>query len=91
MSAGRLADEPCVKHQSEDVPAKWQGAATVQPLLHTVESAAKRLSIGRTLMFELIASGAVRSVRIKGRRLVPEAALVDFVSRTCLGPRAGDQ
>ncbi|MBA9002049.1 MULTISPECIES: excisionase family DNA-binding protein [Thermomonospora] len=51
-----------------------------EQLLLTVEAAAKRLSIGRTKMFHLIATGQVRSVTIGTARRVPAEALTEFVS-----------
>lgn len=50
------------------------------PLLLTVEEAAERLGIRRTLMYSLVSSGAVRSV-VVGRRLrrIPAEALHEYV------------
>jgi excisionase family DNA binding protein len=39
----------------------------------------KRLSIGRSMAFELISCGRLRSVKVGRRRLVSEAALVEFI------------
>jgi excisionase family DNA binding protein len=49
--------------------------------LHNIESAMARLGVGRSTVFELIASGALRSVKVGRRRLVPEQAIRDFVDR----------
>jgi excisionase family DNA binding protein len=49
--------------------------------LHTVEQARERLNVGRSKVFELIASGELRSVRIGRRRLIPEQAIRDFVAQ----------
>jgi excisionase family DNA binding protein len=46
----------------------------------TVEEAADRLGIGRTLMYALITAGDVESVRIGRLRRVPAAALEKYVS-----------
>jgi excisionase family DNA binding protein len=40
----------------------------------------ERLSIGRSTAFVLVASGQLRSVRIGRRRLVPVAALDEYVA-----------
>jgi excisionase family DNA binding protein len=48
-------------------------------LLLSVEEAARLLGIGRTLMFELIGSGAIASVRIGRLRRVPANALDRYV------------
>lgn len=48
-------------------------------LVLTVEEAAQRLGIGRTVMYALVSSGAVESVRIGRLRRVPADALVTFL------------
>ena len=59
-------------------------------LVLTVEEAAERLGIGRTLMYALIAAGDVESVRIGRLRRVPADALDAFVLRLrCHGPTDG--
>ncbi len=50
-------------------------------LVLTVEEAADRLGIGRTLMYSLVRSGAVESVRIGRLRRIPEDALETFVAK----------
>jgi excisionase family DNA binding protein len=54
-------------------------AAAVAVLL-TVEEAADRLSIGRTTMYGLVASGAVQSVTIGRLRRIPAECLDAYVS-----------
>lgn len=62
--------------------------AAIDPtLLLTVEEAARRLRIGRTLCFHLIGSGQLESVRIGGLRRVPAEALHDYVARLRQQPR----
>jgi excisionase family DNA binding protein len=51
------------------------------PLMHAVEPAAARLGIGRSVMYRLIASGDIPTVKVGKRRLVPEAELVAYVGR----------
>jgi excisionase family DNA binding protein len=53
----------------------------VRVLLVRPEDAARVLGIGRTKVYELIRSGALRSVRVGGLRRVPVAALDEFVAR----------
>jgi excisionase family DNA binding protein len=48
-------------------------------LVMTVEEAAERLGIGRTLMYALVKSEAIESVCIGRLRRIPEDALVTFV------------
>ncbi|WP_067137746.1 helix-turn-helix domain-containing protein [Microtetraspora malaysiensis] len=50
-------------------------------LLLTVTEAAEALAISRAKLYQLIASGAVVSVRIDGARRVPVAALTDYIAR----------
>jgi excisionase family DNA binding protein len=45
----------------------------------TVEQAAERLGIGRTLMYSLVSSGSVESVTIGRLRRIPADALVRYV------------
>jgi excisionase family DNA binding protein len=49
-------------------------------LLLTVPEAAKALAISRSKLYELIAAGLVRSVRIDGSRRVPVEALETYVA-----------
>lgn len=51
------------------------------PLALTVEQAAKRLGIGRTLMYALIASGEVESVPIGRLRRIPVECLTEYLNR----------
>ena len=48
--------------------------------LLTVQEAAQRLRISRWLLYELIRSGRLRTVKIGSRRLVPPAALRECVA-----------
>lgn len=58
-------------------------------LLVTPEEAARRLSVGRTTLYELLSSGALPSVQIGRCRRVPVSALSAFVDR--LSGRQGDR
>jgi excisionase family DNA binding protein len=49
-------------------------------LLVRPEDAAIALGIGRTKVYELMRSGALRSVKIGGLRRIPAIALADFVA-----------
>lgn len=53
-------------------------------LLLTPEDAAKTLSISRSKLYELLASGALESVRIGASRRIPRDALDEFVE-SCRG------
>jgi excisionase family DNA binding protein len=50
------------------------------PLVLTINSAAERLGISRSLMYALIQSGEVESVRIGRLRRVPTEALSEYVT-----------
>ena len=45
-----------------------------------VEDVALRLQVGRTAVYDLLRSGALRSVKIGGSRRVTLAALAEFVA-----------
>jgi excisionase family DNA binding protein len=55
------------------------GGHTDRALLLTVEEAADRLHIGRTLMYSLVSSGAVKSVTIGRLRRVPAECLEQYI------------
>jgi excisionase family DNA binding protein len=59
-----------------------------EPCLHRPNAAFARLGVGRSKGFELLASGELRSVTIGRLRLVPESAIVDFISRLEAGTLA---
>jgi excisionase family DNA binding protein len=50
-------------------------------LLLRIEEAAERLGIGRSLMYELVLSGKVESVRLGRLRRIPEECLREHVDR----------
>lgn len=54
---------------------------TENQLLVTPEEAARRLSIGRTTVYELLSSGQLRSVNIGRCRRVPVSELCSYVAR----------
>ncbi|MFB4298276.1 helix-turn-helix domain-containing protein [Actinomadura sp. NTSP31] len=56
-------------------------------LLLTVPEAARALSISRSKLYELLASGAIRSVRIDGSRRIPLDALNAYI-KTLMGEAA---
>jgi excisionase family DNA binding protein len=49
--------------------------------LHDVETVMERLHVGRSMVFELIATNKLRSVKVGRRRLVSESALCEFIER----------
>ncbi len=51
------------------------------PLLLTPKMTQAELGIGNSLFFELIRSGELRSVKIGRKRLVPRAAITEFIAK----------
>jgi excisionase family DNA binding protein len=49
-------------------------------LLLTIPEAAKALSISRSKLYQLIASGALPSVRIDGSRRIPMTSLTAYIN-----------
>ncbi|MGZ3304169.1 MAG: helix-turn-helix domain-containing protein, partial [Isosphaeraceae bacterium] len=62
-------------------PVAIDGRCAVPRLLITVPEAAEALAISRSKLYELMASGAIASIRIDGSRRIPFAALEEYVSR----------
>jgi excisionase family DNA binding protein len=62
-------------------PAGIDGRCAVPRLLMTVPEAAEALAISRGKLYELLASGAIASIRIDGSRRIPVTALEEYVSR----------
>jgi excisionase family DNA binding protein len=60
----------------------WKMTTQVEQInarLHPVEVVMERLGVGRSTVFDLLASRQIRSVKIGRRRLVSEAALGEFI------------
>lgn len=52
---------------------------SVDPILYDVDEAADALRLSRSLLYELIRSGQLRTVKAGRRRLVPVSALAEYV------------
>jgi excisionase family DNA binding protein len=52
---------------------------TVQPQLYRVPEAMRALSLSRSVIYELIRSGRLRSVREGRARLIPATAITDYI------------
>jgi len=52
---------------------------SVTPLVHSIPEACARLGVGKTMFFELLHQGHVRSIKIGRRTLIPESELVRLV------------
>ena len=72
-------------------PSRLHGAMNIhddqQPtaVLLTVGEAARRMSIGRTWLYERVLSGEIPSVKLGRARRIPAAALEEFVHRMTEG------
>ncbi len=65
----------------ETVRAEAAAAPRAPDRLLDIDSAAAALSCGRSLIYGLIASGRLRSVKVGRRRLVPAEAVAEFIAR----------
>lgn len=59
--------------------------SSVPRLLHTIPGAQEQLGIGRSTVYELIASGAIRTVKIGRRTLIAHDELARYVDRLKAG------
>lgn len=73
-------------HHEGTIPAQTAGSTPRTPtaapdrLLLTVEEAGAVLGVGRSLMYELIAAGTIKTVRVGRLRRVRPEALRDYVA-----------
>ncbi|MEW2385752.1 helix-turn-helix domain-containing protein [Micromonospora sp. NPDC047707] len=52
----------------------------ITPRVLRVEEAARALGIGRSLVYDLIRSGRLRSFKVGSRRLIPAAAIDETIA-----------
>jgi excisionase family DNA binding protein len=57
----------------------------VERVLLTPGEAAEALGLGKTKVYELMAGGLLRSVKIGASRRVPREALAEFIARMSAG------
>lgn len=50
------------------------------PLANTINGSCRRLGIGRTLMYDLIKQGKLRSIKLGTRTLIPEIELQRLIA-----------
>lgn len=50
------------------------------PLAHRIPDACRRLGVGRTVLYELIKSGEITTIKIGTRTLVPESELQKIIA-----------
>ena len=62
------------------IMAVLKARATVPAVLYGVDEAAEALRLSRSLLYELIRSGRLRTVKQGRRRLVPVSAIAEYVN-----------
>jgi excisionase family DNA binding protein len=63
------------------MPDQNQPTGPIDPLLVRVEEAARLLSLSRSMIYEMLNSGELPSVRRGAARRIPVAALHDWIAR----------
>ncbi len=56
-----------------------RSVVTVTPVTYNVNEAAQALRLSRDMIYQLIRSGRLRTVKVGRRRLVPVTALDDWI------------
>jgi excisionase family DNA binding protein len=72
-----LIDQPSTPHEKGNT---LDTRTPVAPRVLRVEEAAKALGIGRSLVYDLIRSGRLRSFKVGSRRLIPATAIDEAIA-----------
>lgn len=64
----------------EEIAAASTAQAGAPPRLLSIDEAAAAAGIGRSLLYNLIGRGEVRSVRVGRRRLIPSDAVAELIA-----------
>lgn len=67
-----------------------QSSPIGEKLLVRPIEACKRLNMGRTRLYQEMATGRLRSIRVGGLRLIPVAELESYIARTMAEQNGGD-
>jgi excisionase family DNA binding protein len=59
--------------------------------LYDVAEAAAALHVARSTLYQLIGTGALRTVKVGRRRLVPRSAVADFIEALACGEGRGSR
>jgi excisionase family DNA binding protein len=70
-----------VAHRPDDGHLLERPADRQPALLLTVAQAAQRLGIGRSLLYQLIAAGALQSIHVRRVRRIPADEITAYVAR----------
>ncbi len=55
------------------------------PLAHTIPEACRRLSIGKTTLYQLMTTGDIKAIKVGTRTLIPETELQRFIESRLAG------
>jgi excisionase family DNA binding protein len=61
-------------------------APRLKPLAVDIPEACRLTGLGRSKLYELLSTGEIRSITVGRRRLIPVAALRDWLDRLETGP-----
>ena len=59
----------------------------IPPLAWQIEPACNRAGIGRTMMYQLIKAGEIKTIKVGRRTLVPESELQKWLARKMQGAK----
>ncbi len=76
-----LALTELVEALRESVRAEAAAVPPAPDRLLDIDAAGQALSLGRSLIYAEIAKGRLRSVKVGRRRLVPAAAIAEYISQ----------
>lgn len=60
-------------------------AQAIQKIAYRIDEAVKASGLGRTFLYERIASGDLKSIKVGGRRLILHSDLVEFLTNSNSG------
>ncbi len=60
----------------------------IDKISYRIDEAVKASGLGRSFLYEKIAEGLLRSVKVGGRRLILRSDLLDFINRGSVGHAA---
>lgn len=70
-----------MRRQAQPILPLVEEIDPVLKLAVTPDEAAERLSIGRTLFYELLHAGAIKGVRVNTKTIIPVAEIQAFLDR----------
>lgn len=78
----RLADaiSALVEAIREELRQEAQARPRTPDRLLDVDEASAALSLGRSLVYQEIAAGRLRSLKVNRRRLIPASAIADYIA-----------